>query len=219
MVLGKRKYTALVKRKQKRYWRKHGLRRSRIQRRSLILHSFKRKMYHGTVTTTYGAGPTLGALTFNLAALPNYTEFTSLFDEYRILGILVEFHPGVDSWSAEPGVTLTSMALPQVRTVIDHTEDGVPSSFNDMYQYANCKMTRGTRIHKRFLRPNVLSQAFESTVSTAYSPKYKQWITTDDATTPHYGLKYGIDALPSASLGTLGYRVYVTYYFQCKSTK
>lgn len=219
MVLGKRKYSAVTSGKKFRSRRRRRMSRSRIPRHSTIVHSFKRKMYHGTVTTTYGAGATLGALTFNLAALPNYTEFTSLFDEYRILGILVEFHPGVDSWSAEPGVALTNMALPQVRTIIDHTEDGVPSSFNDMYQYANCKMTRGTTIHKRFLRPNVLSQAFESTVSTAYSPKYKQWITTDDATTPHYGLKYGIDALPSASLGTLGYRVYVTYYFQCKSTK
>lgn len=199
--------------------RRTGIQRSLIRRRRNPTYNFKRKAYVETISVGYGAGNILGAYTFALNKLPNYTEFTALFDRYRICGVLVEFMPAVDSFSTEAGVSMTNFALPQVRTIIDHTEDGVPTDFNEMYQYKNCKMTQGNRIHKRFLKPAVLTSAFESTIATAYIPKWKQWITTDDPATPHYCLKYGINALPSAAMGTMTYRVYATYYLQCKDLK
>jgi len=198
--------------------RRTGITRSLITRRNPT-YSFKRKAFVESLAVVYGGGDILGAYTFSLSKLPNYTEFTALFDRYRINGVLIEFMPAVDSFSTQPGVSMTAFALPQVRTIIDHTEDGAPANFNEMYQYKNCKMTQGNRIHKRFLKPAVLTSAFETAVSTAYIPKWKQWITTDDPTTPHYCIKYGINALPSAAMGTLYYRVYTTYYFQCKDLK
>lgn len=222
MVLGKRKFSrSYGPRKRRRLLgrsRRAGIYRSMRSSKSADLFSFKRKALVDTVTVT-NLSDVLKAYTFSLDKLPSYTEFTNLFDRYRICGVLVEFMPSVDSFEVGPGVSMTAFSLPQVRTIIDHTEDGAPLNFNDMYQYSKCKLTQGNRVHKRYLKPAVLTSAFESTVATAYIPKWKQWLTTDDPATPHYGLKVGINALPSSSSGSMYYRVYATYYFQCKDPK
>lgn len=178
---------------------------------------FKRTFFKHTIQLSNTA-PSYGAYIFKLSDLPNYTEFTNLFDRYRILGVKVLFIPHWSNVDANP-VSTMPLVNPDFYTVTDYTEDGVPTSLNELYEDTSFRVTRGGKIHKRYLKPAVLSQEFESTIATAYSPKWKQWITTDDPATPHYCLKWGADQLAVGTTQNFYIRVMMTYYIQCKDVK
>lgn len=179
------------------------------------VHSFVRRDYVETITAS-NIADTFKVYTFSLNKLPNYTEFTNLFDQYRICAVKLTIIPGVTESSLE-GASTSSYPLPEVRSIIDYTEDAAPLDFDEMYQYANCKMTRGNKMHTRYIKPAVLTSAFEGVAATAYIPKWKQWLTTDDSATPHYSIKVGINAVKTAN--TCYFRVYAKYYLQMKNIK
>lgn len=178
---------------------------------------FKRKFFKHTIQLS-NANPSFGAYTFKLSDMPNSTEFTNLFDRYRILGVQVLFVP---HWTNADNNPVSSMALvnPNFYTITDYTEDGVPTTLNQLFEDSSCKVTRGGRVHKRYLKPSVLTQQFESTISTGYSPKWGQWITTDDPDVPHYCLKWCGDQLATGTTQNFYIRVMMTYYIQCKDLK
>lgn len=195
------------------------LRRPRVTRSLAIQnapHYFKRRFNKGTLTLN-NLAEVFQAYTFKLSDLPNYTEFTNLFDRYRICKVAVHLIPQWTNSDLNP-VTTTERVNPAIYSVVDTTEDAAPTSLNEMYEYSNCKITRGGRIHKRYFTPSVLTSAFESGASTAYIPKFKQWLTTDDPATPHYCMKIAADKT-STSSNNFTIRVMMTYYLQCKNIK
>lgn len=56
---------------------------------------------------------------------------------------------------------------------------------------------------------------YEGAVTTAYNPRWKVWLDTNDPATPHFALKYAIENLPT------GYTVRVEhmFYFSCKNVR
>lgn len=222
MPLGKRKFTGRSGPRRKR-------RRTMIRRpwRSMTssrggfksVFNFQRRLFIETIGVTNLADFMKG-YSFNLNQLSNVTEYTSLFDQYRICGIQIAIVPTITGFdSASPSTSLSTFLIPEVRTIVDHDDSANPASFNEMYEYKYCKMTRGNRVHTRYFKPSILQQAYESAVATAYTPKYNQWLSTTDPATPHYGLKIGIDALGSANTGTMNFRLYAKFYIQCKNPK
>lgn len=218
----------LGKRKRNTRWTPRKRRRTltRFPRRSLNgplgkarkAFSFKRKTYIETITVNNLADFMKG-YSFSLSQLNNATEYTNLFDQFRICGIAITLMPSVTDFSAASGVTMTNFAMPEVRSIIDKDDASNPTSFNEMYEYNNCKITRGHREHKRFWKPAILSASYETAVSSAYTPRFNQWLSTTDPATPHYGVKIGINALGSAAAGNMYYRMYATFYIQCKNPK
>lgn len=159
------------------------------------------------------ASDTLGRITFQLDNLDNYTEFTNLFQQFRILGVKLTFVPYVTSNDANP--IATTYVMPNIHTVIDHDDSGTPANLAEIMQFRNHRMTRLNRVHSRYIKPSILMSAYETALTSAYIPKWKQWVSTDDYTTPHYGLKYFIDQSSTA----LTIRVFAKFYFQCKDLK
>lgn len=198
--------------------RKTGLRRSMIMTKTPRFNSyfFKRKFLKGTWTLN-NVSEVFTSYTFKLSDLPNYTEFTNLFDRYRILKVAVILVPNWTTNDLNP-VTSTERTNPSIYSVIDYTEDGTPASLSEMYEDSQCKITRGGRIHKRVFTPAVLASSFETITTTAYTPKWKQWITTDDPATPHYALKLAGDKTYTSS-NNFTVKVFMTYYIQCKDIK
>ena len=39
------------------------------------------------------------------------------------------------------------------------------------------------------LKPAILAESYKTAITTAYAPKWGQWLSTADDTVPHYGLK------------------------------
>ena len=192
------------------------MRRRRIIRRprlsSLKTYHFKRTFtlpFIQSQTTTV-----FGAYAFSFNDLPNSSEFSALFDQYRVNKLVIKFVPNHNS--SEVGST---KALMEFNSVLDFNDQTAPTALNQLYEYANWRMTRGNAIHTRVFTPAVLSLV-STTSPTNYQgdqSKWKQWLATSQLDVEHYGIKYAIGATQAA--GDMYFTPYVTAYFSCKSVK
>lgn len=187
--------------------------RRTLSKRSLNLHHFKRTFTLSPVGSS-NVSPVFAGYSFNLTQLPNFAEFTSLFDAYRINKIVVKFVPNHNS----SDVGALGQAIPNFHSVLDYNDATAPLTLNQMYEYANWKMSRGIAIHKRIWRPTTLDSVDTGAgaVSSA-NPQWRQWINTGNANVNHYGLKIGIEQ--SVALLDIQWTPYVSVYLSCKSVK
>lgn len=178
--------------------------------KALKVHHFKR-MYKGDPITTGGADIFIG-LNFALSYLPNATDFTNLFDQYRINKVVVKYIPNRTEASAGTASELEG----QFTSVLDFNDATPVASMNELYEYENFRLTRGTRIHTRVFTPASIDAIQGAPGIQTGNPTWKQWISTQYPDVPHFGMKVGIEANP---LGAIAYVPYVTLYFSCKSVK
>lgn len=89
------------------------------------VHRFVRSVQIGALTPA--AADKGWAWTFALSDLPNYTEFTALFDQYRLS--LVEL---VFTWS--PGTTVATSTFPTLLIASDYDSAAVPASSSEIAQ-------------------------------------------------------------------------------------
>lgn len=161
----------------------------------------------GDIICTLGAA-TYGAFLFRLSNVPNSTEFSALFDLYKINAISCTFYPQQTAIT-----THIAPAVQNVRafTAIDYNDSDPPLSVDTLRQYDTVE---------------VHSVVDQFTVYIA-NPKFADttgavrtgYINTSSPSTVHYGLKYAIEPLSPGSTGTYTYRVETTYYFSFKNAK
>lgn len=151
-----------------------------------------------------------GAYQFTLDALPNYTEFTALFDQYKIVEVEMIFVPGANesvSSAANSGVNFT---------VIDYDDANVLGTGTAAYlQYENCLMTQSTETIRRVIKPRAamgLLTGGSAYVGNIAAP----WIDCSNASVPHYGLKILIG---SAAANAFAYTVLLRYKMLFRSTR
>lgn len=168
-----------------------------------------------------------------LGDVPNFTEFTSLYDQYQIKGVKITLFPKfsqvqgiqtLDSGAPLPGPYPTNF-LGVVATVIDY--DGNLGSFamTDLVQYQNLKMTRGNKLHSRYFKPAIAANVFRtSTAATSgYAVEKNRWLDCQYTDISHYGM-YGIVDLTNVSPAWVGtgdviYDVKVDYYLAFKNVR
>lgn len=184
------------------------IRKRRIVRRQ-NLHQFKRSVYVPSYVVTSAGVDTAFKLEATIADLPNFSEFTSLYDQIRISGISVKFIPRFNV--AAVG---TSAPPSQLMTCLDYDGNG-PTTVSGIQQYPNLKVTRGLYPHKRYFKPAILTAAYQTATGSAYVPKWGQFIDAASTTTVHYGL-YGM--IPDTGTA-LSYDLEATYYIQCKNVR
>lgn len=177
---------------------------------ALKTHHFKRTFVASAITGA--TSDVLGAYAFSFNTLPNYTEYTALFDQYRVNKIVVKFVPDHDT----SDVNNTASSLSQFHTILDFNDSSAPASLASMFEYDTWKMTRGGRTHVRKWTPSILVGANDSTIAASL-PKFKQWISCDQPDLYLYGLKYCLAAQQRA--GDINMTPYITFYFSCKSVK
>jgi hypothetical protein len=173
----------------------------------MATHHFKRTFVAAQFTAS-GTGPNFFGYSFALDDLPNYTEFTNLFDQYRINKVVVKFVP-----SANVDAIGASQIIPSLHTAIDNNDATAPTALSQLYEYQSYKRTRGTQVHTRVWTPSALVEISTS----ASSPKWKQWIGTQFPSIEHYGLKVGCDQ--TVTTADIYWLPYVTVYFSCRSAK
>jgi hypothetical protein len=153
------------------------------------VYPFTRLQQLGTITSSTTAEVT-SALTFSLSSLPDYTEFTGLFDAYRIVGVKVCFYP------AFLDTTATTL-YPPIYTVIDY-DDSNTTSTAAYGEYDSCQVVQTGQYFERTLVPRVAIAAY-SGAFTSFGQKAKMWIDCGSPSVNHYGLKYGIDIAGAAN--------------------
>lgn len=164
-----------------------------------------------------GAPETGRAFVFRLSDLLQATEFTRLFDSYRLNGVKVTMSPLTNS-------ALTANPSYKLMTAIDLDDDATPT-VNGLLQRSNVKIKTVTsggnnpQVFSRFLRPRYLTQLYETSTSTGYGQgARKQWLDTADPSIPHYGLKVVWDTDPVLASDIL-WQFYFTYYIEFKSLR
>lgn len=75
----------------------------------------------------------------------------------------------------------------------DYEDNSAPTGTLDAFRGAKGTFKVACGRTKTFsLVPAVQQAAYEGVIGTAYMPAWRKWISTDDAATPHYGLKWYI---------------------------
>lgn len=175
---------------------------------------FKRTVYNPQfIQLTPGLVATGAAYTFNLSAVTNSAEFSSLYDQYQIKGIKIELIP-----KHTEVIASTTVVQGNVHSVLDYDDSNTPIGLDTLLQYQNYRSTRMNRVHKRYLKPKVLHEIYRSAVSTGYAPKSNTWLDVAADSIPHYGVKFWFDGLPVGA-ATLYYDVKTTYYLAFKNVR
>lgn len=126
-------------------------------------------------------------------ALPSVTEFSNLFDQWRLKSVIVrcDFASGYSNSASTP------IILPNIYYVADY-DDSQDCDLNAMLQYPQCQVhnfyRNGYEPFQVSLSPKPLRDVAGSGISTGYGPMaVAPWLRTADMSLPHYGLKMALD--------------------------
>lgn len=127
-----------------------------------------------------GINPSVGSFNFSLVDVPNSSEFTTLFDQYRIDKIEIEWYP---EYTELTDAALVSNAVnAQVNTAIDPVGFS-PTTVADVLQYKTLYATGITKQHKRVLHPKYL---IDGVIPV------NMFVSTSSPSLDWYGVSYGI---------------------------
>lgn len=138
-----------------------------------------------------------GALV-STVAVPGYTEFTGLFDEWMIEKVELMCLPTYNSHGIVSGSNVSQ--LPWIAYAEDN-DDANSTSLNALQQYSGVKYTQLTSSKNDqnakplcVLHPKPAMTVQRSTSTSAYSrPTKPIWIDSTNNGTPHYGFKMALD--------------------------
>lgn len=173
---------------------------------------FKRTVWLPNWLSTTAGADAFASLKFNLSQLPNHSEFTALYDQYKINMVKAEIIPQFDN--ANVGSSTSTNVITQNYSVIDYDDITVPTTMDTLMQYQNLKRTPSTRIIKRIIKPRFASELFNTGIATAYRPT-SGFIDCNYDTVEHYGLKLGFSSNPQNQKWGLK----ITYYLAFKNVR
>lgn len=192
-----------------------------VAKRALNAYSFKRTFQYVEHSYTGTGGPYFDHSTFQLADIPSYAEFSSLFDRYRLNAVKVTFIIGVNIAYNGSGQNY----LPRLHSVIDYDDNTNASSLDDLMQYQSYKLKQFTASKmkiSRYIRPKTAGLMYKTGVTSGYSVTKPPWIDLTTGDVPHYGLKWAFEI--GGAFGSdppTGTKIseYRTYYFQVKDVR
>lgn len=167
--------------------------------------------FHANTNTTSAAA---GYLT--LTSLPSVTDFSNLFDQYKITGFKMTWLYSHNSDNSTAVAQTTS--LPLLYTVYD-SDDGTPmASINTMNEYMTCRVRRLDRPQKIFVRPKVATPAYAGGAFTGWTqPGTQPWIDMATTNVQYYGCKWAIDANGATANAIVGQiKLIVKVYIKCR---
>lgn len=177
------------------------------------IHSFRRNASAVTIAGNVAYAPYQAATNISLSQVVNSSDFTNLYDQFRINYVVVKLWLKIDP-SAQAA---TVASFPKLYWVRDENSSTVLSQ-NEMRERSDCKVVvmKPDRPAVMKFKPNVLSQNFLGTGFISYTPKYDEWIDTSSAGTFYYGALWNFDDLTNTN-----YKVDIEtiYYLQCKNTR
>lgn len=197
---------------------RRGLGRSQRGYAQSTVHKFKRSFYkEGVFASDPGSDQFLGQ-TYSLNQLPSYTDFTALFDQYRVDKIRVTFYPRQNVTNGTfPSPTNDTVQSCQVFSVIDYDDGTAPTALTDILQYQNLKTTRGLRVHSRTFKPGVeIAQTNNGTIAGSMVKK-SPWLDCTVASVWHNGLK--LVAQNTGGFAPITYDMKVDMWISCKNVR
>lgn len=205
MAYTRRTTRRTVRRRPRKYTRKYKPRPRKMGVKQPV-HYFSRFVDKGTITEDGTGTETFGSLSFALNDVPGYTEFTGMFDQYKICAVKVMIIP---MYNVAQGTVSTNLNYYRFISAIDYNDSTAPTSLNDLRQYKTCKVTARTKMHKRYFRPRVdLDNDYQNPGTV------QPWVNSDKPSAAYQALKYGFEHNSGGT--TQVYRVECVYYMKFK---
>lgn len=200
--------------RRRRYARKTKTTASRAPPRGVNMLSTVRLFQSANVVAS-NSGAVSNSYSFNIASLPDITDFSNLFDQYKLNAIEVTFIPNITSNDMNPVSTYYEM--PNVHSIIDRDDDAAPGALTNLMQYPSYRRTRGHQVHKRYWKPALAQTIYKTGATTGTAQKGPMWLDLADTTIPHFGLKLYIDQTNAST--NIKYSMYVKYFLQFKGIR
>jgi hypothetical protein len=135
-----------------------------------------------TVTPTATQNPTY---TFSLGDLDESTEFTGLFDQYRIDCVCFKLLPMQNAIGLTTNST-TTCVTPYV--VVDYDDASAITSAAQARSFESCIIVPPGKECTRQFRPRIAIAAYSGTF-TSFANMADQWIDSNSNSVAHYGIK------------------------------
>lgn len=154
-----------------------------------------------------------GTAQFSMSQIAGSTEVQNLFDQARLLKVyyrwVITRNPDQVTTTANKGV------YPRLIWRHDFNDAAIVTR-TQMMQSANIKEAYfGDNYQKTrwyALNPAMLMVGYESATQSSYTPKWRNWVDTNDLATLHYGIKYCFSELYSGS----SLRLEAKFVIECK---
>lgn len=183
--------------------------------------SYTREVPLNNLVITTGNNKVFFGYSFGLDQLPNYQEFSALFDQFRIRRVMMKFRlvqpPEASNTPA------TSQFFPDIYTTVDHDDASVPGDIDTVLSYGKCK--RGILKPNYWFRyacyPTCAMQLYRTGTTTAYAPmKNGAWIDLGYPNTPYYAVKGAIsNEAAGVTSAPLNIEVHLVMTVQFKNTR
>lgn len=178
-----------------------------IMRRQLArmskIHNFKRTYNFGTDSTN-AVSDTLEAYNFSLNDMPGYTEFTALYDFYKVNRVKFKLIPY--QTESNSVTSLNNAAHVPIFYCVDTSDATAPTSVNEVCEYNDHKIANLYRGFTCYFKPKFADST---------SAPRDGWVATSSPSTNWYGLKL---AIPPTAYSMTFYVIW-TVYISCKDPK
>lgn len=121
---------------------------------------------------------------FALNALPAFTDFTNLYDQYRIDKVRLDFYP-----RATTNLLASVDSYNLFHMAVDHTDITVPTNELDIFQYDNHRTVQPYKPFSLTIKPAPASTYWSGTTASGYGPRAGAWIDSKSPGVQHYGMK------------------------------
>jgi len=161
------------------------------------------------------------AYSFKLDNVVNPSDFTNLYDMYRINKITLHLEPDYDTTAS--GATLGNPNGRKIRVVHDYNDNNALSQEDDYLEYSNCKSyypwsRRGIKITLYPKINNTVENKDGLNAFTSVSSN-KVWLNIADDEVPHFGIKIFIPSGLLASENARIFKVRAKYHLSLKNSK
>lgn len=173
-------------------------------------HQFARTVQLPDITVS---GSTVNAgYGFTFDQLQNFSEFSALFDEYRIKGVKLTFVP---SWNSGEIFQAPGYLMPNIHTAID-LNDSTAVAPLDLMEYDTYRMRQLSGPVSVFVRPCALADIGSLSIRGNFGRKFIK-LDAGGMSVTHYGIKASVDGINSTYNFIV--RVFAKFYFECRGTK
>lgn len=162
-----------------------------------------------------------GSKSFSLDQISDYTSYTAIFDQWRIVGIQMSFVARKNVSDQDDTTQYAQWAL----FTVDHDDDTAPTTMDSLKGYASCKQWHflKTPVFKIFVRPTVTNAVFASGAFTGYSigkgGYQAPWIDCNNPDVKSYGVKWGFPAMGGVTANTYSCDILIKYYIQFRGQR
>lgn len=160
---------------------------------------------------------------FRLNDVNNNTEFTVLFDSFRITGVSVKITYAIDTAAIPIGGGTAAMSIPSIYSVEDYDDGTLINNLNEIQDFSTMKVSKlsNERVVTRYVKPRAALYSYKTSGTTfgyAQAPT-TQWFDCTNNDTEYYGLKFWLSNIHGNTTKVPAIKVETAYYLEFKNPR